>query len=244
MVSLGVEPQGPTSASIASRAAKVQERVRAAALRAGRDHALVRVMAVTKTFSAADIQAAMAAGMDLFGENRVQEAQEKFTGMAGRYELHLIGHLQRNKARPAAGLFRCVQSIDKAETAEALARQSASLGKSMDVLLEVNTSGEDSKSGFRSKDELLRGLDAITGLAGMRVRGLMTVGPLTGDQGRVRKAFAALAALFREISGSRRDVAFDVLSMGMSGDFEIAVEEGSTMVRLGTALFGERKARV
>ncbi len=242
MVSL-VEPQGLARDAIASRAAAVRERITAAALRAGRDPSLVRVMAVTKTFPVAAVEAAMAAGMDLFGENRVQEAQEKFTGLAGRYELHLVGHLQRNKARPAAQLFRCVQSIDKVETAEALSRQSVSLGKAMDVLLEVNTSGEDSKSGFRSRDELLRGLEAIAGLAGLRVRGLMTVGPLTGDQDRVRKAFSTLAALFREISASRPDAAFDVLSMGMSGDFEIAVEEGSTMVRLGTALLGERKAQ-
>jgi pyridoxal phosphate enzyme (YggS family) len=200
-------------------------------------------MAVTKTFARTEVETALAAGLDLFGENRVQEAQEKFIGLAGSFTLHLIGHLQRNKARTAASLFQCVQSIDKAETAEALSRQCVSLGRPMDVLLEYNASGEESKSGFRSRDELLRGLDAVGRLPALRVRGLMTVGPLTADRDRVRGAFSLLAGFFRDIRESRPDAFFDVLSMGMSGDFEIAVEEGSTMVRLGTALFGQRGVR-
>jgi hypothetical protein len=228
---------------LGSRVARARERIAEAAARRGRDPGLVRLMAVTKTFPVSTLDAALAAGLTLFGENRVQEADEKYTGRTGQCELHLIGHLQRNKAHTASGLFHCVQSIDKVETAEALSRQCASRGRSMDVLLELNTSAEESKSGFRSAGDLLRALETIRGLPALQIRGLMTVGPLTDDSERVRAAFSSLALLFQQIRHERLLPGFDTLSMGMSGDFEIAVEEGSTLVRLGTALFGERGVR-
>jgi len=236
---------------------RVRERVAAAALRCGRDAAEVRVLAVTKTHPDCVVDLAWQAGIRLFGENRVQEAAAKYgplrpavgtgSGQSGEgapndrwpgIELHLIGHLQRNKARTAAGLFGCVQSIDKLQTAEALNRACQEAGRSVDVLLELDTSGEASKSGFDEESALLETAAAIRALGCLRLRGLMTVGPLTEDSGRIGGAFARLRRLFERM---RRDSAgLDVLSMGMSGDFEIAVQEGATMVRLGTVLFGPR----
>jgi len=226
--------------SLKVRLAEVHDRITLAAARSGRKHDSVRLMAVTKGFPLAVVQEAIDAGLTLLGENRVQEAEQKFTGLAGGWELHLIGHLQRNKARAASGLFHCVQSIDKLETARALARYAAEKGKTVDVLIELNTSGEESKSGYRGMEALLRDLEQIASLDGLCPRGLMTVGPLAASADQVRAAFAALHGAFVE-SGRRLGLpGFDTLSMGMSGDYEIAVEEGATMVRLGTALFGQR----
>lgn len=225
---------------LAGRIAGVRDRIAAAAERAGRDPAEVRLMAVTKTFPRAVVEEALSAGLALFGENRVAEAAAKYEGLTGACELHLIGHLQRNKAAAAAGLFACVQSIDKPETAAALARHCAALGRRMDVLVEYNTSGEATKSGVTDRDGLFACLDAVQGLPALRLRGLMTVGPLGGDALEVRRAFRLLARLFAEVRADRRPEGFDTLSMGMSLDFETAVEEGATLVRLGTALFGAR----
>ena len=219
----------------------VRFRMEAAAKRAGRDSSAIRLMAVTKTLPREIVQLAKAEGLSLFGENRVQEAQVKYEGLLESCELHLIGHLQRNKARMAAGVFRCVQSIDKTETAEALSKHCAEIGRDMDVLLELNTSGEQSKSGFAGREELLACVDVMGKLPRLRLRGLMTVGPLTEDGAAVRASFSALRGVFAEISAGGMP-GFDTLSMGMSGDFEIAIEEGATLVRVGTALFGPRTA--
>jgi PLP dependent protein len=218
---------------------EVRGRIEAAARRSGRDPSSVRLMAVTKGFPRDVVVEAVARGLSLFGENRVQEAEGKFLDAPEALELHLIGHLQRNKARTASGLFACVQSIDKVETAVALDTRCEERGRTMDILLELNTSGEGSKSGFLSRDDLLAGLEAISRLAHLRVRGLMTVGPMTENKAAVRSSFAALRSLFDELR-ARGLSGLDTLSMGMSGDFEIAIEEGSTLVRLGTALFGSR----
>ncbi len=228
--------------SLPGRLSEVRGRIAGAASRAGRPADGVRLMAVTKTCPASTVEEALAAGLRLFGENRVQEAEQKYTGLAGDWELHLIGHLQRNKARAASALFGCVQSIDRLDTAQALARCAAERGTVIDVLLEVNTSGEDTKSGYRSAEELLRDLEPVAGLGSLRVRGLMTVGPLTPDAAEVRRAFAALRSQFETCAARLGSPVFDTLSMGMSGDYEIAIEEGSTLVRLGTALFGSRPA--
>jgi PLP dependent protein len=222
--------------------AAILERMNTAARRAGRQPSDVRLMAVTKGFARETVQEALDAGLTLFGENRVQEAEEKFVEITGSCELHLIGHLQRNKARTAASIFACVQSIDKIETAEALDARCAERGSAMDVLLEMNTSGEPSKSGFIMRDDLLRGLNGIDKLSHLHVRGLMTVGPLSDDEKRIRSAFRLLRSLFEEIRSNWR-TGFDTLSMGMSGDFMTAIEEGSTLVRIGTALFGKRQPR-
>lgn len=223
-----------------ARLAAVREKIAESAARSGRGADCVRLMAVTKGFPVEVVKDAMAAGLALFGENRVQEAEQKFTGLPGAWELHLIGHLQRNKARAASGLFGCVQSIDKLETAQSLARCASERGSTIDVLLELNTSGEEAKSGYRGTSALLRDLEAVAALGGLRLRGLMTVGPLTEDPSRVRAAFAMLREAFGDCAGRLGSTGFDTLSMGMSGDYQIAIEEGATLVRLGTALFGER----
>jgi PLP dependent protein len=236
----GVAGEASGGTTVAARLSVVRGRVEAAARRAGRAPGSVTVMAVTKGFPLTAVREALSAGLSLFGENRVQEAEGKYAELAGQCTLHLIGHLQRNKARPASALFSCVQSIDKVETARALSERCVERGRNIEILLELNTSGEASKSGFLSATELLLGLEQISVLPGLKPRGLMTVGPLTDDAGRVRAAFSSLRLLFEQVrsGGSRPD--FDTLSMGMSGDFETAIEEGSTLVRIGTALFGHR----
>ena len=239
--------EGDPDRALRERLAEVRGRIGEAARRAGRPAAAVRLMGVTKTLPRAALEAAVRCGLLLFGENRVQEAAEKLPGLADGVEVHLIGHLQRNKARPAARLFACVQSIDRLETALALDRACREAGRSMEVLLEVNTSGEESKAGFRREEDLLAALDAILADTRLAVRGLMTVGPLTADPDPVRRAFARLRGLHRRL-GERLGpagaglAAFDTLSMGMSSDYELAVEEGATLVRIGTALFGPRPA--
>lgn len=218
----------------------VRERIASAAVRCGKDPSVVQLMAVTKTHPRSIVQTAMEAGIRLFGENRVQEAEEKYVGLQGDFDLHLVGHLQRNKARAAMRLFHCVQSIDRLETAQALNTKCAENGKVMDILLEVNTSGEQTKSGFRSREGLFSSLEPILDLPCLRLRGLMTVGPFSNEPEVVRSAFSRLASHFHEMVSHYALPAFDILSMGMSGDFETAVEEGSTLVRIGTALFGPR----
>ncbi|UCF98627.1 MAG: YggS family pyridoxal phosphate-dependent enzyme [Spirochaetaceae bacterium] len=220
----------------------VQKRITDTATRAGRDPAEIRLMAVTKTFPPAYIEVARQAGLTLFGENRVQEAQEKYQTLvtAPDLELHLIGHLQRNKAKIAASLFLCVQSIDKLQTAEALNRHCAEIGRTMDILLELNTSGEASKFGFNEAEELWRVCGEIASLDSLRIRGVMTVGPFTADRDRIRRAFADLRDCLDGLRSRFPELPLDTLSMGMSGDFEIAVEEGATCIRLGTILFGSR----
>jgi len=235
---------------------RVREGIHRAAERSGRDGGSVELMAVTKTHPLATVRLAIEAGLELFGENRVQEAELKYAllvsersepeqglaaGQAAAFRLHLIGHLQRNKAKNAAALFGCVQSIDKPETAEALERACASAGRTLDILLELNTSGEESKFGFESEDELRRCLPGLAACEHLRLRGLMTVGPFTGDRERIRQAFARLYRLYRRLEEEHQFADFDTVSMGMSGDYEIAVEEGATMVRLGTVLFGPRQ---
>jgi pyridoxal phosphate enzyme (YggS family) len=200
-------------------------------------------MAVTKTHPREVALEAYGAGIRIFGENRVGEAGEKYTDFAEDGELHLIGHLQTNKAKAAAGLFSWIDSVDSLRTAEALAKRLDECGKSADILLELNTSGEDSKSGYRSFDDLRRDLEGILMLGALRLRGLMTVGPLTADAGEVRAAFRSLKTCMDRLCGMvPASCRIDTLSMGMSGDFEIAVEEGATLIRLGTVLFGRRDA--
>ncbi len=229
--------------TITSAIAAVRDRISAAAQRAGRDPSGIRLMAVTKGFPQQVVLDARAAGLSLFGENRVQEAEQKYLDLPGGLELHLIGHLQRNKARAASGLFACVQSIDRAETAEALHAKCEERGRTMDILLELNTSGEPTKSGFLSRRELLAGLESIGRLASLRVRGLMTVGPLSEDRERIHSSFSMLRSVFEELRAGGGLPFFDTLSMGMSSDFEIAIEEGATLVRVGTALFGHREQK-
>ena len=242
-----------TPEQIGSRLDTVRERIAVAAARAGRLPQMVRLMAVSKTHPGGFVEVARRAGISLFGENRVQEADAKRDAFAGA-ELHLIGHLQRNKARQVPGLFSCVQSIDALRTAQALSaavtgahasapadRSSASLQESpadLDVLLELNSSAEDSKFGVSEDAELLELADQIAELPYLRVAGLMTIGPHTNETSRIATAFARTRALHQRLIERHRGA--ETLSMGMSADYEIAVEHGATLVRLGSVLFGER----
>ncbi|HDQ13837.1 MAG TPA: YggS family pyridoxal phosphate-dependent enzyme [Sediminispirochaeta sp.] len=226
--------------SIAKNLEAVRRRIEQAAARAGRKAEDIRLMAVTKTKSSEVVEEAYRAGLRLFGENRVQEAVEKFSNFYDDAELHIIGHLQSNKAKKAVDVARCVQSIDKLKTAWELEKRCAAAEKQMDIYLEYNTSGEESKSGYRDRDLFFRDIEKIAELPHLRIRGLMTIGPLTDNETEVRSAFAYLRELFEETRRRYTELDLRELSMGMTGDFEWAVLEGSTMVRVGTALFGAR----
>jgi pyridoxal phosphate enzyme (YggS family) len=237
-----------TSEGIARSVAAIRERLDAVCARSGRKPEEVRLMGVSKFHPVETVEAAGKAGLTLFGESRVQEAVEKFSTGAGAalreshpaLELHMIGSLQRNKAKAAAALFDCVQSVDRDELIAELGKFALSRKAPLGVLLELN-SGEESKSGYDSEDSLLRGAEKLLATPGLVARGLMIMAPLTGDDAVIRRAFRSLAALQGKLRARFPEGDWSCLSMGMSGDFEIAVEEGSTLVRIGTAIFGERE---
>ena len=230
--------------SIADNIAAVRERIADAARRAGRRPEEIALMAVSKTHSAERVRAAFEAGLRLFGENRVQEFAGKVgtvADLAGA-EWHMIGHLQTNKASKAAELFAAVDSVDSVKLAQKLDASARALGRKLSVLIEVNVGREAVKSGVAADSgELEELLLAAERFQALEFRGLMTVPPFTDDPGEARPYFRRLRAL-REAIAARRlpAVAMDVLSMGMSHDFEVAIEEGSSRVRVGTAIFGER----
>jgi hypothetical protein len=230
--------------SIAENIAGIRERIAQAARRAGRNADEIALMAVSKTFPPERIREAHAAGQRLFGENRVQE----FAGKAGALrdlpgaEWHMIGHLQTNKASAAVELFGAVDSVDSLRLARKLDAAAAHFGKKLPVLIEVNVGGEEAKSGVApGSGELHEILREAVRLGHLEIRGLMTIPPFTDDPEGARPYFRRLRSLRDEIASRRLPrVGMDVLSMGMSHDFEVAIEEGSTCVRLGTAIFGER----
>jgi PLP dependent protein len=221
---------------------EVRGRIEAAAARSGRPAGGVTLIGVSKTVTAETMRAAVAAGLADLGENRVQEAQAKIP-VVGRAKVrwHFIGHLQRNKAGRAVELFDRVHSVDDAEVAEALARHAVAAGRTLPVLVEVNVSGEASKFGV-GPDALTVLLERVAALPGLALDGLMTVGPLVESAEAARPGFARLREL-RDEAERRLGRRLPELSMGMSGDFEVAVEEGSTMVRVGGAIFGPRRAQ-
>jgi pyridoxal phosphate enzyme (YggS family) len=230
--------------SIAANIASIHERIAAAARRSGRDPEEIALMAVTKTQSAERVREAYAAGQRLFGENRVQEFAGKADALADLRdaEWHMIGHLQTNKAAKTTELFHAVDSLDSVKLAEKLDAAARQLGKKLDVLIEVNVGGEAAKSGAApDSHELESLLLSAPRLEGLVFRGLMTVPPFTDDPQGARPYFRKLHDL-RDAIASRKlpSVLMDVLSMGMSHDFDVAIEEGSTCVRVGTAIFGER----
>jgi PLP dependent protein len=233
--------------SIAEKVVVVRERVAGAARRAGRGADEVTLMAVSKTMPAERIGEAYAAGQRLFGENRVQE----FAGKVGSLrdltgaQWHMIGHLQSNKASAAVEVFDAIDSVDSVKLAQKLNAAAGQAGKKLGVLIEVNVGGEAVKSGVAPEseelEEILAGAEAWDHL---EIRGLMTIPPFTDDPEGAREFFRRLRELRDEIARrSLAGVGMDVLSMGMSHDFEVAIEEGSTCVRVGTAIFGERSKR-
>ncbi len=217
------------------RLAALRGRIAAAAGRSGRPAGAVRLIAAAKTIPADRLSAAVAAGLTDLGENRVQEAEEKIPVVMPRPTWHLIGHLQSNKARRAAALFDCIQTVDSARLAGALDRHVAELGRAapLDVLIEVNVSGEAAKHGVEPVDASELIASVRRDFPRLALRGLMTVGPLVAQPDEARPAYQMLARL-------ARSAGLNELSMGMSGDFEVAIEEGATMVRVGSALFGAR----
>jgi pyridoxal phosphate enzyme (YggS family) len=217
---------------IAANLARVRERIATAAARAGRDPAAVRLIGVSKTFPASAVIAAVGAGLGDVGENRVQEAAAKkpeVTAAGAQAVWHLIGHLQTNKIRAALQLFDSIHSVDSLRLAESLSRHAQ---HPIDILLEVNVAGEATKTGF-SPAEVPAAASAIAALPRLRLRGLMTVAPEVTDPEAVRP-------VFRELRQLNASLGLSELSMGMSGDFEVAIEEGATMVRIGRAIFGPR----
>jgi pyridoxal phosphate enzyme (YggS family) len=231
---------------IAENIADIRGRIESAARRAGRSSGDIALMAVTKTQSASAIREAYAAGLRLFGENRVQEFAAKASALDDLAESkwHLIGHLQSNKAGKAAELFSAIDSVDSLRLAQRLNSSAQQLGKRLAVLIEINVGGEAAKSGLAADSpEVEELLAAAPQFANLQFRGLMTIPPFTENPQDARPYFQKL----RDLHDSLRErklpsVHMDVLSMGMSHDFEVAIEEGSTCVRVGTAIFGERSS--
>ena len=226
---------------------RVEDRIARACARCGRDPSEIHIVAITKGHPASTLVAALEAGLHRIGENRVDEAVEKFSAAAEPLERHgavrhMVGHLQRNKARLAVRAFDWIQSVDSLRLAEELSRRVQDRPERMPVLIEVNAGGEDQKHGF-PPEQALEEAARIAELPGLTVRGLMTMAPFTSDERIVRDTFRRARALFERVAelGDGEGLAPDTLSMGMSGDFGPAIEEGSTMVRLGTVLFGPRE---
>lgn len=231
------------TAGVAARLAAAKNSIRDALDQAGRDDE-VTLVAVSKTVPADPLVEAYDAGQRDFGENRVQEALDKQKTLAGRVtevRWHLIGHLQRNKAKAAVGAFSLIESVDSTRLAREIDARAEALQISVPVLFEINIAGEASKGGF-SRDEFLAELPALLSLPRLSACGLMTVAPLASDPSDVRPVFARLRELRDEIRERYALVEFVHLSMGMSNDYREAISEGATIVRLGRAIFGERPA--
>lgn len=223
---------------------EIKNRIREAEKKAGRPENSVRLMAVSKFHPSEAILQAINEGQFLFGENRVQEAMEKFPAIFESFpqtELHIIGNLQSNKVKNAVKIASCIQSVDRIELLSHIEKHAAALDKKIKVLFEIHTA-EDSKSGFESVEELNKALaDCSTGLyPHVLPSGFMTMAPFTEDKNAVRAAFAKARSIAEKMKSDYHNFDLSELSMGMSGDFEIAIEEGSTLVRVGTAIFGER----
>lgn len=216
----------------------VRSHIASAATRAGRDPADVELVAISKTHPAELIREVAEAGQELFGESRVQEALVKIPELPGRLRWHFIGHLQANKVRKALPLFELIHGVDTMEIARDIDRIAAESGLHPRILIEVNVSGEGSKHGF-APEALERGLEELLALPRLQVEGFMTMAPLAPEAEASRPCFAALRTL-RDRLAAQAGIPFPTLSMGMSGDYEVAVEEGATLVRVGSAIFGGR----
>jgi hypothetical protein len=221
----------------------IRERIAAAATRAGRDPGGIQLMAVSKTVPPERIRDAMDAGITLFGENYVQEAREKIPAIGHTVSWHMIGHLQTNKVKYVINLFDWIHSVDRLELARELDKRAGRNNRKLNALMEVNVSGEESKSGVEASLalDLVR---QISVLPNLNVRGLMTMPPYSDDPETSRPYFQALRRLRDEInSAAVPNIRMDELSMGMTDDFEVAIEEGATIIRVGRAIFGERSYR-
>ena len=233
-----------TQNSIAQKLEIIRSKISAAEKRAGRPAGSVKLMAVSKFHPAEAVEEAFSAGQLLFGENRVQEASEKFPPLFENHpqiELHMIGQLQSNKVKKAVSIASCIQSVDRLELIKEIEKQCAKINRTIKILYEVHT-GEESKSGFMTEEELRTAIEytAKGQYPHIIPSGFMTMAPFTQDEKLMRKSFSTLRELSEKIRKDFPSLPLTELSMGMSGDFEIAIEEGSTLVRVGTAIFGER----
>jgi len=226
---------------IVSNIRMIRERIIAAAARAGRDPGGIQLMAVSKTVPPGRILEAMEAGITLFGENYVQEAREKIPAVGHNISWHMIGHLQTNKVKYVINLFDWIHSVDRLELARELDKRAGQNNLKLNALIEVNVSGEESKNGVEASHalELVR---QVSVLPNLNVRGLMTMPPYSDNPETSRPYFKALRSLRDEISSAAiSGIRMDELSMGMTDDFEVAIEEGATIIRVGRAIFGERR---
>ena len=225
---------------IADNIRSVETRIQNACERAGRNRDDVTLICVTKTMPVEDLRQAYEAGQRCFGENRVQEINDKFPRLPDDIKWHMIGHLQTNKVRYLMDKAVMIHSVDSAHLARAISKEAVKAGRVMDILLEVNAAGEESKFGL-SREEVLPLVKDIASLPGIHICGLMTVAPFTDDPETNRVFFRDLRELAVDIDRQSIDnVSMAVLSMGMTGDFEVAIEEGATHIRVGTAIFGKR----
>jgi PLP dependent protein len=222
----------------ADNLAQIRQRITAACERAQRDPSQVTLMAVSKGQAPDQVRALATAGQLLFGENRVQEAKAKMSQCPGQLRWHLVGHLQSNKCRDAVHFFEMIQSVDSLSLAQEINHRAEQAAKTMPILLEVNVAGESTKFGY-SPARVLEELMTINALPRIEIHGLMTIAPWTQETEKVRPVFRRLRQLKLECE-QRLGAPLPHLSMGMSGDFEVAIEEGATLVRIGTALFGAR----
>ena len=228
---------------IAENLARVRERIEAAARRSGRKPERVRLVAVSKTVDPERMRRAIQAGAKILGENYVQEAQKKIEVLGHEISWHFIGHLQRNKAKVAVHLFDLIHAVDSINLAQELDRQAKLRGKVLPVLLQVNIAGEVTKFGAQEKEILLLA-EKFSAMEGIEVKGLMTMPPFFEDPEASRPYFVELRKLGeRLVQQKTPGISMEELSMGMSNDFEVAVEEGATLVRVGTAIFGPRPVK-
>ena len=231
-------------AQIAENLKTILDKIREIEKKADRAENSVKLVAVSKFHPAEAVIEATSAGQNLFGENRVQEAAAKFDEIRAKGinpELHIIGSLQRNKVKEAVRIASCIESVDRIELLEEIEKQAAKINKNIEILFEVHT-GEDSKAGFTSEEELSIAIErcAKGDFPHITPKGFMTMAPFTEDKKLVRKSFLTLRNLREKFQKSFPSLDLCELSMGMSGDYEIAIEEGATIVRIGTAIFGER----
>ena len=216
----------------------INEKIKKAALKANRNPEEIKLVAVTKTATIEQIKEAISAGVKIIGENKVQEAKEKYQILTADIEWHLVGHLQTNKAKYAIEIFDCIHSVDSIKLAKEIDKRSLQFGKITNVLVEVNVSGEETKYGIKP-EEVETFLKEMSEFSRIRVRGLMTIAPIVEDKEEVRPYFRKLRELSKEIKSKNiKNVRMDYLSMGMTEDFEVAIEEGANMVRIGRGIFG------
>ena len=230
--------------NITENLADVEKKIQAACDRAGRDRNSVTLIAVSKTKPVSDIREAMSYGIETFGENKVQELRDKTTEITEPLHWHMIGHLQNNKVKYLPGMVDMIHSVDNLKLAQEIEKQAAKHDLVMDVLCEVNMAGEDTKFGLTPED-CIPFIEQIKDLEHIRIRGLMTIAPYTEDPESNRQYFKGLKDLLNKANEMKlTKEPMDTLSMGMTGDYEVAIEEGATLVRVGTGIFGERNYNI